>query len=126
MASADLVPRAGQAAGGWQAVLVAVLAQGGLRFEAKGYNDVAIQRLPDVGHEPTAVGVKPPQGQFLGELGQFRRASFIDLQPYQAGGLGHDVGSGIDGPGAPRFRPRVEAKADKRRPEGRRDDAAYS
>src|ERR1700730_4758890 len=35
MASADLVPRPGQAAGGWQAVLVAVLAQRRLRFEAK-------------------------------------------------------------------------------------------
>src|ERR1700730_3916477 len=54
MASRDFAPRPGQAAGGSQAVVVAVLAQRRLRFEAKGYNEVAIQRLPDVGHEPTA------------------------------------------------------------------------
>ena len=61
------------------------------------------------------VGVKPPQRQFLGELGHFRRAGFIDLQSHQVGGLGHKVRLGIDELGAPRFLLIVEAKDDQRR-----------
>src|SRR5262249_6378863 len=43
MARRDVVPRLGQAAGRWQTVVVAALAQRRLWFEAKRYNDVAVQ-----------------------------------------------------------------------------------
>jgi hypothetical protein len=91
MDRADLVPRPGQATGGWQAVLIAVLAQGRLGFDPQGHNEVAVQRLPDVGHEPAAVGIKPTQRQFLGVLGYVFRTGFVDLEPQQVGRLGYEV-----------------------------------
>ena len=121
MARPDLVPGPGQATGGWQAVLVAVLAQCRLRFLPKVHNEVAVQGLPDVGHEPTAIGVKPTQRQFLGVLGYVFRTGFVDLEPQQVGGLGYEVRLGIDEPGTPRFLLVVEAKDDQgRRGGGRR------
>src|ERR1700736_5457638 len=89
MARPDLVPGPGQATGGWQAVLVAGLGQRRLRLLPKDHNEVAVQGLPDVGHKPSAVGVKPTQRQFLGVLGYVFRNGFIDLEAQQVGGLGY-------------------------------------
>jgi hypothetical protein len=91
LARPDLVPGPGQATGGWQAVLVAGLAQRCLRFLPKDHNEVAVQRLPDIRHKPSAVGVKPTQRQFLGVLGYVFRTGFIDLEAQQVGGLGYEV-----------------------------------
>ena len=44
----DLIPRPRQAKGYRQAVLVAVPAQGRLRLEPEGHNEVAVEGLPDV------------------------------------------------------------------------------
>jgi hypothetical protein len=52
---------------------------------------------------PTSVGVKPSQGQFLCDLGYVFRTGFIDFEPQQVSGLGHQVRFGIDEPGAPRL-----------------------
>ena len=121
MARPDLVPGPGQATGGWQAVLVAVSwLSAACGSSAKGHNEVAVQVLPDVRHEPSAVGVKPTQRQFLGELGHVLGAGFIDLEAHQVGGLGHEVRLGIDEPGAPRFLLVVEAKDDQGRAGGGR------
>ena len=87
-------PRTGQATGGWQAVLIAVLAQCRLRFLPKVHNEVAVQGLPDVGHEPAAIGVKPTQRQFLGVFGYVSRTCFVDLEP-QAGRRPWLRGSGL-------------------------------
>jgi hypothetical protein len=87
---------------------------------AISYNEVAIERLPDVGHEAAAACVKPPHGQFLGGLGHFRGAGRIDLEPHQVGGLDHEVRLGINEPGAPRFLLIIEANDDQRRRRGRR------
>jgi hypothetical protein len=91
------------------------LAQRRLRFLPKDHNEVAVQGLPDVGHKPSAAGVKPSQGQFLGVLGYVFRTGFVDLEPQQVGGLGHQVRSGIDEPGAARLLLLVKAKDDQGR-----------
>jgi hypothetical protein len=66
MARPDLVPGPRQAASGGQAVLFVFRAQRRLRFDRQLDNEVAVEILPDVRHEPPAVGVKPADGQFLG------------------------------------------------------------
>src|ERR1700730_7445538 len=108
MARPDLVPGPGQAKRCWQTV--AVPAQCCVGLLPKDHNEVAVQRLPDIRHKPTAVGVKPSQGQFLGDLGYVFRTGFIDLEAQQVGNLGYEVRFGIDEPGAPRFLLVVEAK----------------
>jgi hypothetical protein len=71
--------------------------------------------LPDVWYEPSAVGVKATQRQFLGDIGHFRRRRFVDLEAHQVCGLGHEVRLAIDEPGTPRFLLLVKAKDDQGR-----------
>src|SRR6202048_3292163 len=118
MARPDLVPGPGQAKRCWQTV--AVPAQCCVRLLPKDHNEVAVQRLPDIRHKPTAVGIKPSQGQCLGDLGYVFRTGFVDLEAQQVGNLGYEVRFGIDEPGAPRFLLVVEAKDDQRRAGGGR------
>ena len=117
MARPDLVPGPGQATGGGKAVLVAVCSCR-LGFLPKVHNEVAVQGLSDIGHEPSAVGVKPTQRQFLGVLGYVFRTGFIDLEAQQVGGLGYEVRLGIDEPGTPRFLLLIKAKDDQGRGSG--------
>ena len=46
------------------------------RARPQGHNDVAVQGLQDVRHEPSAVGVKPTHGEFFGSLGHVRGAQW--------------------------------------------------
>src|SRR5262249_14075845 len=66
-------------------------------------NNAGIEALPDVGHKPPAVGVKPPQRQFFRDLGHVWQAGLVHFEAHQVGGLCHEVRLGIDEPGAPRF-----------------------
>ncbi len=63
VAGRDLVPAARQAASDRGAGLVVVWADRGLlRFGRQRDNDVAIERLPDVGHEGAAIGIELADG----------------------------------------------------------------
>ena len=60
--------------------------------------------------EPPAVGIKPTNGQFLGDLGHFRWGGLVDLEPHQVSGLGYEARVGIDEPGTPRFLLLIKAR----------------
>ena len=65
-----------------------------LRFDRERHDDLAVQALPDVGHEAAAVAVKPADRQLLGKGGQVFGGRFIDFEIHQLGSLGNQVGIG--------------------------------
>jgi hypothetical protein len=67
---------------------------------------------PDVGHEPSAVGVKPTQRQFFGDLGHVRQTGLVDLEAHEVGSFGDEVRLSIDEPGTPRLLLLIKAKDD--------------
>ena len=71
-----------------------VFAERGLRFDRERCDELAVQALPDVGHEAAAVAVKPADRQLLGKGGQVFGDRFIDLEVHKPGGLGDQLGIG--------------------------------
>ena len=111
MARRDLVPGPGQA--GRDGQLVLVFADGGLWFNRERHDDLAVQALPDVGHEAEAVIVEPALRQLLGKRDQVFGGRCIDLEIHQLGGLGDQLGIGGRKSGRPRFVVLVIAEDDE-------------
>ena len=91
------------------------------------HNEVAVEGLPDVRHEPPAVGIKPTQGQFFGDGGHVLGGlASIDLEAHQLRGLGYEVRLVLVKPGAPRLLLVIVAEDDQgRRGGGRRGGGGF-
>src|ERR1700729_4359054 len=112
VAGCNVVPASWKAGSHRQRLLLD--ADGSAWFQRERDNDLAVQVLPDVGHESLAVGIEPTNRQLLGQLGQFLRCRLVDVQVHELSGLGYEVGIGAFEPRAPWLLMLIEAERDQR------------
>jgi hypothetical protein len=88
MASRDFIPGPGQAAGRRHGLWL-----GRCDFLRQSNHDFAVELLPDVGHEATAVAVKPTDRQLLRDRGQIFGGHLANFEVHKLGRLATKSGS---------------------------------